>query len=460
MKNILKYSLLILLYITFSLSSANLLAQNKKGAGADRKKAEQAKITLFEKTFRTKKLDSIGIYLNQFLKRYPAEPVESRFGSDALYGNIVQRMAEEKRWDKYEFYRTKLSNAASTELDYGTAVDLTKTGSNLNVAERLALRAIKEYEKDNAADLPKDGKPDSTFIKNEEERARGIFRRAYINGRPDSTLLNNEKIRKYGSMAGLYAEIAYHNKHYALGFPYALKAKDILGDKAEELYLKFLAQTAEPAVALSAIAARYNNGRINDDEFPQIVAELYKKAYPERNDFKAYYEGLRSQLIAANKTRISKERLSLPASDFSLLNLKGETVKLSDLKGKTVVIDFWATWCVFCKKGFPAMQKVINSYSDNDKVVFLFINTQESLSEEARKKQIADYIVNGKFNFNVLFDTRKSPEYDVVTAYKVDGLPTKFVISPDGKVAFKDVGYAGSDEKLINDLTAMIELTR
>lgn len=106
------------------------------------------------------------------------------------------------------------------------------------------------------------------------------------------------------------------------------------------------------------------------------------------------------------------------------------------------------------------MQKVINSYSDNDKVVFLFINTQESLSEEARKKQIADYIVNSKFNFNVLFDTRKSPEYDVVTAYKVDGLPTKFVISPDGKVAFKDVGYAGSDEKLINDLTAMIELTR
>ncbi|MDO7742841.1 MAG: TlpA family protein disulfide reductase, partial [Pedobacter sp.] len=436
------------------------LAQNKKGLRKTTPTQEQLKNERFEKTFRTKHTDSIPIYLNQFLKLYPKAVNEPRYSQDALYGNIAQRMAEERKWDKYEVYHAKLSTMASTDLDYGIAVDLFKSNGDFQVAERLALRAVQQFEKANSADLPKDGKPDIVFLKNEEERSRGVNKRLYKDGKPDSTLLNNEKIRTYGNMASLYAELAYRNQHDSSGMPYALKASYILGDNVTELYLKLLSRTAEPTVALSAIEAHYRAGQFNDDELPGIVAGLFKKLHPSGEGFSAYYEDLRSQLLAATKERLIKEKLSLAAPDFSLLNMSGNTVKLSELKGKTVILDFWATWCYYCKKGFPAMQKVMDTYSSDKNVVFLFINTQESLSESDRKKQIADYLKANKFNFNVLLDTRIKPDYDVVTAYKVDGLPTKFIISPDGKIAFKEVGYSGSDEKLINDLSTMIELAK
>ncbi|WP_442591445.1 TlpA family protein disulfide reductase [Pedobacter sp. AW31-3R] len=435
------------------------LAQNKKSFRKATETQEQLKTERFEKTFKTKNLDSVPVYLNQFLTRYPNAINEPRYSSDALYGNIAQRMAEEKKWDQYEIYRAKLSMTASTDLDYGTAFDLSSRG-DFQVAERLALRAVQQYEKANSSVLPKDGKPDNVFLKNEEERSKGTYRRAYKNGKPDSTLINNEKIRTYGNMASLYAELAYRNNHDSSGMPYAVKASYIMGDNVKELYLKLLSRTAEPEVALSAIEAHYRAGKLNDDELPGIVAGLFKKLHPSGEGFASYYDGLRSQLLAATKEKLIMEKISMPAPDFSLLNMNGNTVKLSELKGKTVILDFWATWCYYCKKGFPAMQRVMDTYSSDKNVVFLFINTQESLSQSSRKKQIADYLKANKFNFNVLLDTKVKPDYDVVTAYKVDGLPTKFIIGPDGGIVFKEVGYSGSDEKLINDLSTMIDLAK
>ncbi|MFW0716428.1 TlpA family protein disulfide reductase [Pedobacter sp. N23S346] len=460
MKHLSKTYKIAAVYATIVLIPFMAIAQHKKNPHKNSKTKEQLKKERFEKTFRTKNTDSIPIYLNQFLKLYPNAINEPDYRGDALYGNIAQRMAEEKKWDQYDIYHAKLSTAASTDLDYGTAVDLFKSNGDFQVAERLALRAVQQYEKTNSADLPKDGKPDSIFLKNEEERSRGINKRVYQDGKPDSTLVNNEKIRTYGNMASLYAELAYRNQHNSLGMPYALKASYILGDSVRELYLKLLSRTAAPEVALSAIEEHYRAGKLNDDELPAIVGGLFKKLHPSGEGFLAYYDGLRSQLLNATRERLIKEKLSIPAPDFKLLNMSGNAVKLSELKGKTVIIDFWATWCYYCKKGFPAMQIVMDTYSSDKNVVFLFINTQESLNESSRKKQITDYLKANKFNFNVLLDTRVKPDYDVVNAYKVDGLPTKFIIGPDGQIAFKEVGYSGSDEKLINDLSTMIDLAK
>ena len=60
--------------------------------------------------------------------------------------------------------------------------------------------------------------------------------------------------------------------------------------------------------------------------------------------------------------------------DFKLKDINGKMVSLSDFRGKFVFIDFWASWCIPCREEMPATEKLINSLSGNDKIVFLFIS--------------------------------------------------------------------------------------
>jgi thiol-disulfide isomerase/thioredoxin len=119
---------------------------------------------------------------------------------------------------------------------------------------------------------------------------------------------------------------------------------------------------------------------------------------------------------------------------------------------QVVVVDFWATWCGPCKASFPAMQKMVTKYEKDPNVKFVFIDTWEK--GDNKQKDASDFITKNKYSFHVLLDN----EDKVVAEYKVDGIPTKFVIDKKGTVRFKAVGFDGSDDKLVSELTAMIEL--
>lgn len=113
--------------------------------------------------------------------------------------------------------------------------------------------------------------------------------------------------------------------------------------------------------------------------------------------------------------------------------LDGETVQLSDYQGKVVVLDFWATWCGPCKVSFPAMQETLDKQKDNDEVVFLFINSWERKeSNEKAEEAVRQFIEENEYSFNVPMDY----DDEVVKSYKVSGIPTKFVIGPDGQIHF------------------------
>jgi thiol-disulfide isomerase/thioredoxin len=104
-------------------------------------------------------------------------------------------------------------------------------------------------------------------------------------------------------------------------------------------------------------------------------------------------------------------------------------VTLASLKGKVVLLDFWATWCGPCKAAMPSIQKIHDDYKDKG-VAVLGVNTWEKKEDGAKK-----YMESKGFNYGCLLKGD-----DLATAYGVTGIPTLVVIGKDGKVALVEVG--------------------
>lgn len=118
------------------------------------------------------------------------------------------------------------------------------------------------------------------------------------------------------------------------------------------------------------------------------------------------------------------------APSFELKSADGKVVKLSDLKGNVVVIDFWATWCGPCKIAMPDIQKLHESFKGKPVQVF-GVNVWESEGADP-----AEFMKKNGYSYGLLLAGD-----DVAKAYKVNGIPTFYVIGPDGKVVFAQDRY-------------------
>ena len=138
-------------------------------------------------------------------------------------------------------------------------------------------------------------------------------------------------------------------------------------------------------------------------------------------------------------------------------------MQLSKLRGKVVVLDFWATWCGPCKRSLPAMKMTVDKYKNDPDVVFLFIHTWERGTAEQANKDAKAYLHDHGFDeFHLVMDTvnPQTKKNDAVSAYGVDGIPAKFVIDKQGKIRFNISGFGGSDEDAVAELSAMIEMAK
>jgi peroxiredoxin len=140
-----------------------------------------------------------------------------------------------------------------------------------------------------------------------------------------------------------------------------------------------------------------------------------------------------------------------PAPDFAVLTPDGKTVHLSDYRGKTVVLDFWATWCGPCQASMPHLEHVYQQVKTQN-VAVLGVCVWD---DKAAYDKWVPLHMGKEYNFPVAFDpSGRGPKSIAGSLYKVTGIPTQYVIDKDGKVAASGVGYEGeSDHRLEANLS-------
>jgi peroxiredoxin/Cu/Ag efflux protein CusF len=128
--------------------------------------------------------------------------------------------------------------------------------------------------------------------------------------------------------------------------------------------------------------------------------------------------------------RPSSAGVSVPAPDFALPTLSGGSLRLADIRGKVVLLNFWATWCVPCRTEMPAIEALSQRYKDQGlQVVGINMDVLSTTSVEAFVKEVG-------VTFPILLD----PSWTTARAYKVVGLPTTYLIDRSGNVVVREVG--------------------
>jgi cytochrome c biogenesis protein CcmG/thiol:disulfide interchange protein DsbE len=118
-----------------------------------------------------------------------------------------------------------------------------------------------------------------------------------------------------------------------------------------------------------------------------------------------------------------------PAPDFVLQTFQGDTISLADLRGRPMVINFWASWCPPCRDEAPLLERTWRAYKNRD-LTFLGVNIQD------RKEDAVNYIRE----FDITFPNGPDPTGEITINYGVSGLPVTFFVSRDGKVVRRWVG--------------------
>lgn len=136
-----------------------------------------------------------------------------------------------------------------------------------------------------------------------------------------------------------------------------------------------------------------------------------------------------------------------PAPDWSLPTLNGDTIRLADLKGKVVLLDFFYKSCAPCCAAMPVLQSLYDKYKDKG-----FVMLGIDPIDDPEKDEMADFLAKRGINYTILFAERELSD-----TYRISGYPTLFFLDREGKIAKMHVGFGkGMEEELEADLVKLL----
>jgi peroxiredoxin len=149
-----------------------------------------------------------------------------------------------------------------------------------------------------------------------------------------------------------------------------------------------------------------------------------------------YHQARRSASAGGSDVSFSGITISKPAPDFTLETVSGQSMRLSDLRGKAVLLNFWATWCAPCKIEMPWFVELQNEYGSQG------LQIVGVAMDDSSKEDIAKFAKDMGVNYPVLMGKEAvGEEYGGVPA-----LPESFFIGRDGKIVDKIIGLKGKAE--------------
>lgn len=369
--------------------------------------------------------------LEGYLRQYP----NSRHRGE-LERELYKMSSQLRDRNRMIAYAMKLAEADLNDVDMLTALisllrerraegDLTKALSYAN-------QLVEEFENIFAR-----GKPARVSVAQWEDRkARGMASVYLIRGRVQADLHNTEKaaadlqksfrLSKFSEAAMTLAEMAEQRKTLDEAIDYYVQAFVLSMDEKEG-------------------AER--------DEIRERLGRLYKA----RNGSET---GLGDLLLKAYDARLQEQearlaRLSVPnlnegvtdAYAFQLTRLDGSVIRLSDYKGKVIVLNFWATWCGPCRYEMPMLEKTMAKYNGDSNVVFLALNTDED------RTLVAPFLKEQKYNLPIAYANYLDEHFGV------NSIPTTIIFDPKGNVSYRQAGVPREGD-FVAMLSEQIETAR
>lgn len=258
-----------------------------------------------------------------------------------------------------------------------------------------------------------------------------------------------------GQLVGIHLNRGQHQEALTL-MEEAIANAPAAASRFSAPYARSLEAAGRKLEALQQLEILYRQGEFSHKD---KMEALYLELNGAVSGFEGYLSRLHEDVIKSIREHIAGQAQDKDSPDFELLNLRGEKVSLASLRGKIVVLDFWATWCQPCIRSFPGMKAAQEHYADDESVEFLFINTWER--DANYKANVAAFIERNNYPFEVLFDDQTDADgQNLAAKFGVRGIPAKFILDKNGKIRYALTGSGSNADYIKLEMIELIEGAR